>query len=253
MDTSKELTYRLYMHKETDFKRSTLESEFSHYDDVKNGDIDKVVENFNAEKDNYSEGKGVLSDNPLHNHIYHLVVSAGIISRLCIDEGMPQDEAFTLSDIYIRKADKAKTVEEVVALVGELQMDYATRMRARRKDKTVSIHIRRSIDYIYDNLNKNLTMAELAEKQGLNPSYFSKLFAKETGTTVKSYIINAKIDTAKNMLEYSEYSLTDIALALGFSSQSALTAEFKKITGMTPGKYRAQFNYKSIKVNAKKN
>ncbi len=249
MDTEKELIYRLYTQKENNFVRTNIAHEFSRYDDIKNGNVDKVVSGFDEIRKNYYEGKGVLSDNPLRNTIYHLVVAAGIVARICVEAGMAHDEAYTLSDIYIRRADKASTPEEVIELVGQMQTDFATRMRNSKKDNLISVHVRRTIDYIYDHLHENLTMTALAEKEGLNPSYFSKLFAKETGTTVKSYVIKAKIDTAKNMLAYSDYSLSDIAFSLGFSSQSALTAEFRKTTGTTPGKYRNQYNYKAIKFN----
>ena len=81
----------------------------------------------------------------------------------------------------------------------------------------------------------------LAEREGLHPSSLSKLFAKETGITVKDYIIRAKVTTAQNMLKYSDFSLSDISLALGYSSQSAFTASFRKMTGMTPKQYRDMY------------
>ena len=74
-------------------------------------------------------------------------------------------------------------------------------------------------------------------------SYFSKLFSKEVGTTVKAYILSVKIATAKNMLEKSDHSISDIYFSLGFSSQSAFTAAFKKLTGTTPNKYRSTYDY----------
>jgi AraC-like DNA-binding protein len=88
-------------------------------------------------------------------------------------------------------------------------------------------------------------MEQLAHNENLNPSYFSKLFSKEIGTSVKAYILNLKIETAKNMLRKSDYSISDIGLSLGFSSQSAFTAAFKKLTGETPARFRKYYNYTS--------
>ena len=246
MNTNKELNYRMYLQREEEFIRTDIKSEFSRYDDIKNGNVKKVKENFKEIKANYYEGKGVLSDNPLRNNIYHLVVSAGIIARVCVDAGLPHDESYTLSDIYIRKADNAKTPEEVIDLIGELQLDYATRMNNLKKTNTISRYVSESIDYIYDHLHEPLTMELLAKNAGLNPSYFSKLFSKETGTTVKEYIAKAKVNTAKNILTDSDFALSDIALSLGFSSQSAFTSVFKKYTGTTPLKYKNSVNYKNI-------
>ena len=243
MNTNKELNYRLYLQREEAFTRTDIATEFSRYDAIKNGNVDEIKERMKTIRQRFYKGKGVLSDNPLRNNIYHFVVSAGVIARICIDSGLPHDEAYTLSDIYIRRADQCTNPDEVIDLLAEMQIDYTTRMKNLKKANTISVHIRRSIDYIYDHLHETLTMEELAGIEGLNPSYFSKLFTKETGTPVKAYILNAKINTAQNMLANSEHSISDIALSLGFSSHSAFSAAFKKITGMTPWKYRNEHNY----------
>ena len=186
-------------------------------------------------------GSGVLSDSPLRNNIYHLVVSAGIIARVCIDAGMPHNESYTLSDIYIKKADSLRDPESVVDLLYEMQLDYTERMQKLKSEKHGSIYVMRAIDYIYDHLDESLTMQGLAEYVGLNPSYFSKLFAKETHITVKAYINKVKIQTATQMLKDLDLAISDISLSLGYSSQSAFTAVFRKHTGLTPGEYRKDF------------
>nr|MCR4839156.1 AraC family transcriptional regulator [Eubacterium sp.] len=107
-------------------------------------------------------------------------------------------------------------------------------------------HIRRSIDYIYDNLHQPLTVRELAEKAGLSTSYFSRLFVKETGMNVNQFINDAKIRTAQNMLRFSDFPILDISLSLGFSSQSAFTSTFKKVTGLSPKAYRDMYYKKNM-------
>lgn len=246
MKTDKELNYRLYIQREESFTRTNIKSEFSRYNDIKFGNVEKVKENSLLIRKNYYHGKGILSDSLLRNNIYHFVVSAGIIARVCIDAGMPHDESYTLSDIYIRKADKCKDPAQVIELLCEMQLDYASRMRELKKENAISVHIRNAIDYIYEHLHEPLTMEQLAMIEKLHPSYFSKLFVKETGVTTKIFILNAKIATAKNMLIYSRHTLSNISLSLGFSSQSAFTAAFKKVTGTTPGDFRNNESYKEI-------
>lgn len=238
MDTNNALNYRLYIQRQEEFIRADYHAEFRQYNKIKNGDVEGVRERFKIARKTFHEGRGHLSDDPLRNMIYHLVVSAAVISRMCIDGGLDLDTAYTLSDIYIKKADESKTPEEVMDLIAAMQIDYATRMREIKKKNAISIHIRRSIDFIYDNLQRQVTVAELAEREGLSPGYFSRLFAKETGQKVNEYINDAKIKTAQNMLRYSDFSILDIALSLGFSSQSAFSANFKKYTKMTPKVYR---------------
>lgn len=117
-------------------------------------------------------------------------------------------------------------------------MDFAERMREIRKQSVISLHVRKCIDYIYEHLQQDLTVNALAAYCGLNPSYLSRLFFRETGIHVKQFVLNAKIDTAQNLLKYTDLSYLDIAISLGFSSQSLFIATFRKISGTTPKKYR---------------
>ncbi len=238
MDTSKELNYRLYIQREEGFRRPDIGSEFSIYDAIKNGDIDTIKKNAKKRRMSKMTGTGVLSDSPLRNSIYHLVVSAGIIARVCIDAGMPHNESYTLSDIYIKRADSLSDPEAVVDLLYEMQLDYTERMHKLKNEKHGSVYVMRAIDYVYDHLDASLSMQKLATYVGLNPSYFSKLFAKETHITAKTYINKVKIQTASQMLKDLDLAISDISLSLGYSSQSAFTAVFRKHTGLTPGEYR---------------
>ena len=133
------------------------------------------------------------------------------------------------------------TKQNVQDAVEQYQLDLAQRMREIRKGGAISLHVKRCTDYIYDHLHENITLADLAQREKLNPSYLSKLFSKELGMGVKDYIIKAKIETAKNILRYSDFSILDISISLGYSSQSAFTAAFRQATGLTPKKYRDKY------------
>ena len=247
MNTSKELDYRLYLQRDEEFVRTDVRQEFSRYTDIVEGRVEKVKKNYAEVRGDFFAGKGVLSRNPLRNSIYHLVVSMGVIARMCVEGGLPHSEAYTISDIYIQRADESKTVDEVLDLLGQAQLDFASRMRKLQKSpRAYSVYVRHAIDYIYDHLHQSLKMDDLAKTEGLSPSYFSRLFAKEVGITVKAYILSVKIHTAENILQNSDYPISDIALSLGFSSQSAFTTAFRKLTGATPAAYRGQSEYISL-------
>lgn len=79
--------------------------------------------------------------------------------------------------------------------------------------------------YLTDNLNHDY-------------SYLSKLFSEVEGLTIEHYIIKQKIERAKELLVYDELSLSEIADMLGYSSVAHLSAQFKKITGLTPTFYK---------------
>ena len=241
MDTNKELNYRLFIQIEEGFERTEIRSEFSRYDDIKNGDVEKVRANFAYIRAHYYEGKGQLSDDPIRNLRYHLVVSVAVIARVCVAGGMGHDEAYTLGDIYIRKADVCNDYEGILDIFEEMRIDYAQRMHDMRKTTVISLHIRKCIDYIYEHLHEDLSVKTLSAVVGLETSYLSKLFSKETGSTIKHFVTKARINTAENLLKYSDHPCSEIAFALGFSSQSAFISVFKKENGITPRQYREQY------------
>ena len=241
MNTDHDLNYRLYLQREEGFRRIPISSEYKKYNAVSSGNVERVKENFIKIKENYYNGKGVLSDDPVKNVRYHFIISTAMISRVCVENGMSHDLAYTLSDIYIRRADKCESIEKIIDMIGEMHMDYAERMRELKKEHVISIHIRKCIDYIYDNLQEKLTVRSMAEYLQIDPTYLSKLFSKEVGISFREFIINARVGAAKSMLAYSDFSFSEVSLSLGFSSQSAFTDTFKRLTGMTPGKYRALY------------
>lgn len=246
MNTNKDLNYHLYVQKMEGFNRTPFHSEFEKYMVIQSGNVEEVRRNFAKIRPNFMNGKGKLSEDPVRNVMYHFVTSVALTSRICVEGGLSHDEAYTLSDIYIQRADKCASVEQIIDLFEEMQVDFAGRMRELKKTNATSIHIRKCIDYIYEHLHEKLTINELAGFSDLNASYLSKLFLKETGVSVKTFIINAKVDTAKNMLKHSDFSYLDISLALGFSTQSAFISVFKKNTGMTPKQYREKFYHNNI-------
>ncbi len=241
LNTNKDLNYRLYLQKTDGFKRTPLNAEFEKYATIQSGNVEQVKKNFAKIRENFLQGKGKLSDDPVRNIMYHFVTAVALTSRICVQGGLGHDTAYTLSDIYIQRADKCQSCEKLIDIFEEMQIDFAQRMRELKKNNVISIHVRKCIDYIYDHLQDDLSLKTLAELAGLNPAYLSKLFLKETGSTIKEFVTNAKITTAENLLKFSEFSCLDISLALGFSSQSAFISVFRKANGITPKKYREKY------------
>ncbi len=191
-----------------------------------------------------------LSDNPLQSMKYHLTVTAAMLARFCIEGGMECNRAYELSDIYIRKADKASSESEIVQINRAMCLDYLRHMEQLRKDRIHSKPIVMSIDYIYSNLHRRITAAEIAAAVRLNENYFSKLFKQETGMAVSRYILLRKIETAQNLLKHSDYSCAEIAELLAFSSQSHFISRFREECGITPLAYRNQhFNHMEFSPN----
>ncbi len=96
----------------------------------------------------------------------------------------------------------------------------------------------RVLDYIESSLEKAVTLQELAEVARMSRFYFARLFRNSTGQSPSRYLTERRIERARYLLTRSDLSLEEISRQTGFSSQSHLTALFRKLVGVTPGKYR---------------
>ncbi len=212
--------------------------EFLFYQAVTNGDVATVRKNCEQERFLDSEGVGVLSRNPVVNLKYHFVITTAMITRLCKQKGMELEQAFRMSDFYIQRLDDIHTVQGVRNLHDEMALDYTEKMRKICRSNTNSKHISACKEYIYSHLKERITIEDLSDELGVSASYLSRLFKKETGDSVSAYIRRQKIEMAKNLLRYSDYSMIEIANRLSFSSQSHFIQQFREYAGMTPKKYR---------------
>lgn len=212
--------------------------EFLFYRAVTGGDVEAVRKNCEQERFLDSEGVGILSRDPLTNLKYHFVITTAMITRLCKQKGMELEQAFRMSDFYIQRLDDIHTVQGVKGLHDEMVLDYTEKMRKICRSDANSKHISVCKEYIYSHIKERITIEDLADELGVSASYLSRLFKKETGDSVSAYIRRQKIEMAKNLLHYSDYSIIDIANRLSFSSQSHFIQQFREYVGMTPKKYR---------------
>lgn len=87
------------------------------------------------------------------------------------------------------------------------------------------------LDYINTHLARDLLLAEIAEVINISPTYFASLFKQATKIPPHQYVIQQRVERAKLMLSKTDLAIADIALQVGFSSQSHLTQQFKHLTG----------------------
>lgn len=228
----------LYVQQAQEFFHEPIENENTVFALIASGDVDKILENklkYSAEPDN---GKGQLSDDPLRNQIYHFVVCAAVVARTCLAAGMSEETAYTLSDVYIRRADKCTSVKQVMELNDEMVMDYAVRMRRLRRAKRLSVPVRKAIKMISENTGKRLTVQQIADATGYDRSHLHRLFKAEIGIGIHEYISAVRMNAAKGMLKDGTHSIADIASLLGFSSQSHFCRAFSEAVGVTPKEFR---------------
>lgn len=92
--------------------------------------------------------------------------------------------------------------------------------------------------YIQDHYQQHLSLDEISEHVGFNPSYFTTLFKKETGQTVVEYLTETRIKQARQMLRTTRMTVQEICEAVGYRDGKHFLKTFKKETGVSPNEYR---------------
>jgi AraC family transcriptional regulator len=102
--------------------------------------------------------------------------------------------------------------------------------------------LRRLQDFIEANLDREITLAAMAGTCGIGTKSFVRAFGATTGKSPYQYVIAARVERAKRLIEQDQEGLAEIALRCGFSHQEHLTRAFRRLTGQTPGRYRRSVN-----------
>ena len=98
--------------------------------------------------------------------------------------------------------------------------------------------LQQAIDYIHANLDQKLSLDAIAQQLNMSVYHFCDLFKQSVGIAPYKYVLQQRVERAKQLLKDEERAIVDIALECGFANQTHLNKLFRKYTGMTPKAYR---------------
>jgi|GEM_PF-1609657 len=101
-----------------------------------------------------------------------------------------------------------------------------------------ALYSKRAIAYISEHISERITVTDLAEAVGISNEYLSRLFKKETGQTLVSYINMMKLETIKELMDTQYFSLKEAGRRVGIENEAYLNRLFKNYTGITSTEYR---------------
>lgn len=99
------------------------------------------------------------------------------------------------------------------------------------------------LDYIHGHYSEEITNTSLSEIVGYHPYHLNRLMKKSTGTTLRQYLINYRIEMAKRLLRETDIRISEISERCGYKSFSNFSEDFKRKTGVTPIKYRTALQH----------
>ena len=178
-------------------------------------------------------------------------LAASEVDRGCVDLRPIPFETVDQSALYLARMLKAELseresanelyVDSLITLLGiHLLRNYTEPLRplAPSKGSLPKYKAKKIRDYLHANFRGKLSIAELSAMAGISPGHFIKAFTRTFGATPHQYLINLRIAAAERLLSESDLSISEIAYASGFSSQSHLTTAMRKHKGTTPARIR---------------
>lgn len=198
MGVNKEFTDIVFQRQEQVSRHNPYDQEVREVESIRTGNLEQLKRSW---EEDYIGELGVVADDPLRNSQNLGIVLVTLASRAAIEGGLMPEIAFSLSDSYIRKLEKAYTPEEAYQLGRQAEYRYALLVNEikekkvhREKLSVADSRISLCKDYIFAHLHGKITTAEIAKALYMNPNYLSGLFKREEGITIGQYILQEKIN-----------------------------------------------------------
>ena len=207
-------------------------------DMVRNGDLNYADAFSNSSL--LSSGVPVSGPDPLRQVKSSITVFTSLVCRAAIEGGLSPEEAYSLGDAYIQRAENARSQQELLNLPATMYDDFIHRVHRCRTNPRYSPMVQKCVDYIDLHLEQKIQAADLAAQLGYDDYYITRRFKRETGYSLTNYIKFAKIERAKVLLQSTRLTVQQIADGLGFTTRSYFIQCFKAVTGRTPTAWRAQ-------------
>lgn len=177
-----------------------------------------------------------LTDNLRNTKNYMIILNT--LLRKAAEQGKvhPYHIDLVSSDLAL-KIEAMQASDECEDLLKYMVKKYC-RLVNKHSQKSYSLLIQKVTTQIESDLSSDLSLNSLASIFGVNPSYLSSLFKKETGVTLTEYVNKKRVERAKELLLSTNLQIQNISQRCGILDVNYFTKTFKKHTGLTPKKYR---------------
>ena len=166
-----------------------------------------------------------------------------LLGRSAIEGGAEANQIFAMNDDFAKELDKFESLESLsIWLTGIINRYISYVFEFGDAKHTDVMH--KVTAYIKAHYGEKLSLSDIAQQVYLSKSYLSKIFKEEMNCSITDYINSIRIEKSKLLMLDHTLSLVEVASIAGFDNQSYFTKVFRKMTGISPGKYREKSGLK---------
>ncbi|MFD2330434.1 response regulator [Cohnella sp. GCM10020058] len=191
-------------------------------------EIDRFVEQFSAFADSHASADQVKG-------IFYGIVTC--LQFMLMEENEQFERIVDLNRPIWEKWTLFETVEEMKAWLKQCLMDIAAYLEHKKQNKNTRL-IHDIQTYIKQNLREELSLKSISSAFFYSPNYINSVFKREMNTTISEYVIQQKIDLAKEMLANPQYKIYEISESIGYVNEAHFRSKFKELTGYSPKEFR---------------
>lgn len=162
-----------------------------------------------------------------------------------LDGGANPIQVHLLTWRYVRMAQAARSVEELMKIQNAMADDFIALVRNRRLEG-YSVRLREALEYVDLHLAVGVTLRDCAAYTRMSPSNLAYYFRKEMGTTFQDYVRERRLEEARTLLENAALSIKQITALIGFRDPSRFIKAFRDREGTTPKQYRKRLSLKNL-------
>lgn len=164
------------------------------------------------------------------------------ISKYCYDM-LAEQETCKLGKYFMLKA---KLMQILLLILREMEPAQNQQIGCRFESYNKNYVVKKIISYLNENYNKKISLDQIARNMYLSPVYISKIFKEETGESPINYLIQIRLEKAKDMLEQGkEKSIKNVATIVGYDDVYHFSKLFKKHYGISPLYYKKSIEKKN--------
>lgn len=162
----------------------------------------------------------------------------------------PSKDLIEMLNIFKQEANNYQTGREFILqnLINLILVNLLRQLRSNvsefliERNYNEKENIKRVESYLRERYNQNYSLDEVAQIANLSPYHFIRTFKIATGKTPYDYLLDIKIEKARELLQQKNYSITEVCFFCGFNSLEHFASVFKRKMGMLPSQYKKLFN-----------